>query len=253
MTADDRTASASCASTQPFTRFAADVLAHLRAALVVSLAVFVHRLPLPVTYLAGRARRSSFVLVASRPPGWRGAPLALLVLAGRRLRGRSTGSGSRERFFWLLVAAGLGLVAVGEFAYIRDAFDGTAELPLQHRLQGRLPGVVPARDRRGRGALCAPASGCAAGASRLAGRVAVVASLLLAFPVAASYSRTDGFSRTADARRDGAGCERAPGDAAAIGWLRRSVDGAPSSSRRRGRLQPRRATRASRRSPASRR
>ena len=54
------------------------------------------------------------------------------------------------RVLWLLAAVALGLVASGEFVVPPRRVRRHGELSLQHRVQDRLPGVVPARDRRRR-------------------------------------------------------------------------------------------------------
>ena len=101
-----------------------------------------------------------------------------------------------ERFFWLLAAAGLALVAVGDFAYVRDAFDGTASYRFNTVFKAGyqawfllslvaaagLTWAVSWTSRRGRLAWHAA----------LAGLVC----LLAVYPVFATYARTGGFARS---------------------------------------------------------
>ena len=95
-------------------------------------------------------------LVAGRS-GWRSGIGAALVAAS---------SSAPQRFLWILIAGGAALLLIPELLYLRDAFDGSAAVSHEHRLQGRLPGVPAARPRRG---LRAAVGGGVAAAARLAG------------------------------------------------------------------------------------
>ena len=126
-----------------------------------------------------------------------------------------------ERFLWLLIAFALALIGIGEFIYVRDAFDGTVSFRFNTVFKAGYQAWF----------LLAITAGCIVFLNRawLGRRVrrvwqvglACLALLALAYPVAATYSRSRGFghSPTLDGM---AWLERtAPSDAAAITWLRR--------------------------------
>lgn len=146
---------------------------------------------------------------------------ALLVLglvgAHAALDGRLP---ARERFAWVLIAGALLCLLVPELVYVRDSFDGSdlyrmntvfklgyqAWLMLAVAGAAVLGSALERLPRRLRLAWALP------GLALLA--------LSLVFPVAGTYARKDGFSRSPEL--DGlAWLKRsAPGDVAAIGWFR---------------------------------
>jgi uncharacterized membrane protein len=191
-------------------------------------AALAHRLAMPLRYLVWSGVLLMVVLVLLAPDRLAGLVLLLVAAAvalhaalDRRLR-------QPERFFWLLATAGLALVAVGDFVYIRDAFEGTSAF--------RFNTVFKAGYQAWFLLVIAAACGVFLTRSWLrrpllrawqAGLAALVA-LLAIYPVAGSYARTDGFSR--DPTLDGARwlAETAPDDSAAIRWLRSHVRGTPT-------------------------
>ena len=144
-----------------------------------------------------------------------GGPLLLLVA----LAGAATGVARTEgakRFAFLLLAGGLGCVLVPELVYVRDGFEGSPSYRMNTLFKvgfqawllfGIGAAVVLAAGLRRIGAWATPA-------------VVAAGALLIAFPVAAAHTRTDGFSRAATL--DGLGWldRLAPGDRPAIDWLR---------------------------------
>ena len=132
-----------------------------------------------------------------------------------------------DRFFWLLATVGLGLVALGDFAYIRDVFDGTASY--------RFNTVFKAGYQAWFLLSLVAALGIAWTTRWLRGwplrawrTVLVALAVLLAvYPTFGAYARTEGFDRTPTL--DGLAWMRdaAPGDAAAVDWLRANVRGNP--------------------------
>ena len=142
-----------------------------------------------------------------------GALALYVALSGKRPRA--------VRFLWLLIAVGLALVGIGEFAYVRDSFDGTVSFRFNTVFKAGYQAWF----------LLAVAAGCIAFWNRgwLGDRtrrlwqlgLACLVLLALAYPVAGTYSRSDGFANSPTL--DGmAWLDRtAPADAAAIRWLRR--------------------------------
>jgi uncharacterized membrane protein len=133
-----------------------------------------------------------------------------------------------ERFFWLLVAVGVGLVALGEVVYIRDVFAGTASYRFNTVFKAGYQAWY----------LLAIAAACALFWSArwlgkrtrrvwLAGLAGLVA-LALVYPVAGPYARarqSDG-ALTLDGMRWLA--RSRPDDARAIDWLQHNVHEAPT-------------------------
>ena len=211
-----------------FTRLTVDVALIYALPLWVIAAALAHRLAMPLRYLVWSGVLLMVVLVLLAPDRLAGLVLLLVAAAvalhaalDRRLR-------QPERFFWLLATAGLALVAVGDFVYIRDAFEGTSAF--------RFNTVFKAGYQAWFLLVIAAACGVFLTRSWLrrpllrawqAGLAALVA-LLAIYPVAGSYARTDGFSR--DPTLDGARwlAETAPDDSAAIRWLRSHVRGTPT-------------------------
>jgi YYY domain-containing protein len=146
------------------------------------------------------------------------AAIALGALLSRRL-------GAGERFLWLLVAGGFTCVLLPELVYVRDAFDGSVSYRMNTVFKLGYQGWL----------LLALAAACAlpwapAWLPRRAWPVwaagsAVVLLLAAVYPYAGAYSSKDGFARSPslgglDWLRD-----RAPGDPAAIAWLRANTGG----------------------------
>ena len=163
---------------------------------------------------------AAFALSALAPLDLAGAGAlvaALAVALHALLSPRLPGA---ERFFWVLVAAGIGLALAPELVYVRDEFDGGALFRMNTVFKLGFQAYV----------LLAVAAACAlpwAGrwiprrpwtAWALVGAVLLLLGLI--YPYAGNYARRDGFSRTPTL--DGLGWlrERAPGDVGAIEWLR---------------------------------
>src|SRR5205814_4973368 len=132
------------------------------------------------------------------------------------------------RFLWLLIAAGVALIGIGEFAYVRDAFDATPSFRFNTVFKAGYQAWF----------LLSVVAGCVVVWNRswlgrrvrALWRLGLAALLVLAavYPIAGAYARSRGFDRrpTLDGM---AWLERsAPGDAAAIEWLRSNVRGAPT-------------------------
>ena len=130
-----------------------------------------------------------------------------------------------ERFLWLLVSGGLACVIAPELVYVRDEFDGSdlfrmntvfklgynAWLLLALAAACALPWAAAHLPRRGWPVWAATA--------------AMLLLLGLVYPYAGTYARKAGFSRSPSL--DGLAWLRAsaPGDPAAIDWLRANTDG----------------------------
>jgi len=190
--------------------------------------IFLKRRGMPLRYVAWGAIAAAIGLILLSPShlasvfvGLSAGAFALYVaLSGERPQA--------ERFLWLLIAAGLALIGVGEFAYIRDVFDGTPSYRFNTVFKAGYQAWF----------LLAIAAGCIglgnrAWLGRRIGRtwragLACLVILALAYPFAATYSRSRGFEHTPTL--DGmAWLEQiAPGDAAAIKWLRRQDRGSPT-------------------------
>jgi YYY domain-containing protein len=130
-----------------------------------------------------------------------------------------------ERFLWLLVSGGLVCVLLPELVYVRDAFDGTDLYRMNTVFKLGYQAWL----------LLAVAAACAlpwAGAwlprrawTGWAGLTAVVLLLGAVYPYAGTYARKSAFARSPSL--DGLGWLRpsAPGDPAAIDWLRTHTPG----------------------------
>lgn len=209
-----------------FRDFAGDFLAIWGLFLWVALALFAGRFRIRARYLAWSGSVLLFVLVLLAPSRQAGVALALLLAAVAVFATLGTGTFSQPyRVLWLLAAVGLGLLASWELVYLRDAFDGTDSYRFNTVFKTGYQAWF----------LLAIVAGVALFWSShwltrririawLAG-VGVLAALALAYPAFAPYSRLLAFEQTPtlDGMR---WLERtAPDDAAAIEWLRGSVDG----------------------------
>ena len=213
---------------EPFTELMWELLLIYALPAWVLVAAFCERLGRPRRELAWASVLVLVVLVLLAPDRVAGLALLLGAVAVALHAAFDTRLGQGRRFFWILVAVGVGLVAIGDFAYIRDAFDGTPSYRLNTVFKAGyqawfLLAVAAAyavfRDdwRLRRPVLLAWRAGLAA-----------LVLVLAVYPLLGSYSRTDGFSgeRTLDGMRWLE--RRSPGDAEAIRWLRDEVDGAPT-------------------------
>ena len=144
--------------------------------------------------------------------------VALGALLSRRL-------GAPERFFWLLVAGGLVCVLTPELVYVRDAFDGSDLYRMNTVFKLGYQAWLTL-------AIAAACTLLWAGAwlprrawPVWAAGTAVLLLLGAVYPYAGTYARKGGFSRSPTL--DGLAWlrERAPGDPAAIQWLRARTDG----------------------------
>jgi len=151
------------------------------------------------------------------------ALLAVLVAVGAH-GGLSRRHGAGERFTWVLIAGGFLCLLLPEVVYVRDSFDGGAlyrmntvfKLGYQAWLLLAIAGA----------AVLAAAPGWLGRSVRIAWALPLAALLALAavYPVAGTYARKDGYSRspTLDGLR---WLEpNAPGDPAAMAWLRDNAE-----------------------------
>ena len=183
-----------------------------------------------------------------------GAP-ALAARSPRRWRAlRSRACAAPERVLWLLVAGGLACLLAARARLRARRVRRRRPVPHEHRLQARLPGVVPARHRRR-----VRAGGAGAGLPRRAwplwaavARRARCCSARL--PRRRARTRARAASRARRRSTGAAGCRPAPGDPPRIDWLREQHAAATRSCSRPSATTTRpSATRASRPSPAARR
>jgi YYY domain-containing protein len=212
-----------------FTRFASENLLIFGIPLWSVPVVFAGRWHPRFRHLVWGGSVALFVLVLLAPPRLAGLAAALTLAAAAAFA--TLGSGRitpPQRFLWLLLATALGLVAIAELVYIRDAFDGTSSFRFNTVFKTGYQawflfaivaavGAFWAADWLGRRAY----------RLWLVGFAALVV-LGLAYPIFASYSRAGAFNGTPTL--DGVRwLERdSPGDAAAIEWLRRSAVGSPA-------------------------
>jgi YYY domain-containing protein len=211
---------------RPLTAFAGDQIGLLGVFGWLLAAGFAGRL------LATRAplRTAAWIGVAALVAGSLLAPFDLagpLLVAGLvavALRAALVARLAAERFGWLLVAGGLGCVLLPELVYVRDEFDGGELFRMNTVFKLGFQAWI----------LLAVAAACALPRARRElpralqrpwGAVAVVlVGLAAVYPVAGTYARKAGFSDgpRLDGRR-----WLAPGDVAAIDWLRdRAAPGA---------------------------
>jgi YYY domain-containing protein len=214
---------------EPFTRFFGDLgLIYLVPLWVVGAAVAA-RLAAPFKYVAWTGVALLVVLVLLAPDHLAGLFLVVSVAAVAVYAAFDSGLRVAERFFWLLVAVGFGLIGLTDFAYIRDVFDGTPS----YRFNTVFKAGYQAWFLLAIAATCGLFwNGRWLRRRRLltawrAGLVVAVA-LLAVYPVAGSYARTRGFEErpTLDGLRWLT--QRDRGDVEAIRWLRSHVDGAPT-------------------------
>jgi YYY domain-containing protein len=164
-----------------------------------------------VLVLLSPRRLSNVVVVFALAAG-----TLFLALAGRRPQS--------ERLVWLLLSAAFALAGVGEFAYVRDSFEGTPSFRFNTVFKAGYQAWF----------LFAVLAGCVLFWSRgwWAGRrrglwwtgLACLVALASVYPVVGTYSRTRAFAATPTL--DGMAWleRRAPGDAAGIRWLQRHSD-----------------------------
>ena len=212
-----------------FSRFARDYVYIYGLSLWVVAALFAGRLRMPRRYLVWSGSALLFVLVLLAPSRLAGLTVVLLLAGAALYVTFATGASSQPyRVVWGLTALALGLIAAGEVVYLRDAFDGTASFRFNTVfktgyqawfLLAIVAGVSVLWSKRWLGARLRIAWLAVLG---------VLVALALVYPLAGSYSRTNRFAN--DPTLDGMAWLRtsAPGDAAAIEWLRGSVDGTPT-------------------------
>jgi YYY domain-containing protein len=213
---------------QPFTRFAGQlgliygVLAWPLAAAFAARAMATRR---PWRTAAWTAVAIAFAgsLLALADLTWAG----LLFAAGAVAAGAvlSRGIPAPERFLWLLIAGGLGCVALPEVVVVRDAFFGG---PFERMNTVFKLGYHAYLLLAVAAALALGWSGSWLGRRTWTVWAAVAAVLLLlggVYPYAGTYASRAGFARTPTL--DGLVWlrERAPGDVAAIEWLRENTPG----------------------------
>ena len=212
----------------PFTRFARDELLIYGLPLWVVLTLFASRLRMPFRYFAWGTSAAVFVLTLLAAHRLAGLLLVLVLAAFALYTTLSARLAQAQRFLWLLVTAGIGLIAVGEFVYVRDVFEGTPTYRFNTVFKAGYQAWF----------LFAVAAGCIVFWNRAwlgrrlravwgAGLAALVL-LAAAYPLVGSYARSGGFAATPTL--DGLGwLERAaPGDVRAIEWLRTNVRGSPT-------------------------
>jgi YYY domain-containing protein len=213
---------------QSFGLFARDELLVYGLFLWVIAAAYLHRaVRVSVKYLAWGSVAAIFVLVLLAPRNYAGLALLLALAAFAVYVAFDTGRSQPYRFVWLLVAAGLAAIAIGEVVYLRDFFVGTSSYRFNTVFKFGYHAWF----------LLALAATCIAFWSRawmgrrtrflwLAGLTALVA-LSLAYPVLGAYSRSRGFASSPTLDGDRWLAQKDPGDRAAIAWLR-SLQGDPT-------------------------
>jgi YYY domain-containing protein len=206
----------------PFTEFARDYAFIYGLSLWVLLALFASRLRrVPVRCLVWAGSAAFFLLVLLAPASLAGLAVMLVIAAGAVYMTFETGPAAQaERFLWLLAAVALLLVASGEIVYVRDVFEGTESF--------RFNTVFKTGYQAWFLLAIVAAVGSFWSARWLGRRVRVVwlsglgvlVALALAYPVAASYSRSGTFA--ADPTLDGLAWMRraSSDDVAGIEWLR---------------------------------
>jgi YYY domain-containing protein len=213
---------------QSFGAFARDELLVYGLFLWVIAAAYLHRAArVRLKYLAWGVVAAVFVLVLLAPRHYAGMTLLLALAAFATYIAFDPSRSQPYRFVWLLVAAGLGAIAVGEVMYLRDFFAGTSSYRFNTVFKFGYHAWF----------LLALAASCIVFWSRawmgrrvrvlwLGGLTALVA-LSLAYPVLGGYSRSQGFASSPSLDGDGWLARNHPGDPAAIAWLR-SLQGDPT-------------------------
>lgn len=215
----------------PFTRVVGDSLLIYGLPLWILATAYVYRVResgLPRRYLVWLAVLAMFLLTLLAPGRLAGLALVLAVVAFGIYTTLARHYPQSLRFFWLLVTLGTGLIAAGELVYIRDAFEGTSFYRFNTVFKLGFQAWF----------LLAIAAGCAAVWARAwlpararalwqAGTVVLIA-MAAVYTVLGPYSKSDRFSR--DPTLDGLNwlARQAPGDVAAIRWMRSNVDGKPT-------------------------
>jgi YYY domain-containing protein len=211
-----------------FSRFVADVGLIYGVPLWIVAGVCAHHLSLPFKYLAWAGVGVMVTLVLLSPSRLAGQALALSLAAfALFVAFRSAPVEPAYRALWLLIGAALGLIALGEFAYVRDVFDGTPSYRFNTVFKAGYQAWF----------LLAVVGGVAIfwNRGRLTRRVraawlvglTALAALAVVYPVAGSYSRTGGFSHHPTLQGLRWLERKSPGDVDAIHWLRANVHGSP--------------------------
>jgi uncharacterized membrane protein len=190
------------------------------------LAIYASRVltaPRPLRVAAWSAVLGAFALSLLAPLDLAGVA-ALLSLTAVAVHALLSGRlDAPERFLWLLVAGGVSCLLISELVYVRDEFQGGPMYRMNTIFKLGFQAYL----------LLAVAAACAlpwAGRwlpRRAWGVWAAVGAVLLllglVYPYAGNYAKRAGFSRTPTLHGLGWLGERAPGDVAAIAWLRENA------------------------------
>jgi uncharacterized membrane protein len=213
---------------QSFAAFSRDQLLVYGLFLWVIATAYLHRAArVRLKYLAWGLVAAIFILVLLAPRHYAGMTLLLALAAFAAYMAFDPARSQPYRFVWLLVAAGLGAIAIGEVVYLRDFFAGTSSYRFNTVFKFGYHAWF----------LLALAASCIIFWNRawlgrrtrvlwLSGLAALVA-LSLAYPVFGGYSRSQGFASSPSLEGDRWLAQRDPGDPAAIAWLR-SLRGDPT-------------------------
>jgi YYY domain-containing protein len=190
-------------------------------------ATLLARRRVPVRYLVWGGTAAAVVLVLLSPSRLASVLLSLSVIGCTLFVALAGERPQAERFVWLLVAAGIALIGIGEFVYIRDSFEGTPSFRFNTIFKAGYQAWF----------LLSVVAGCVLVWNRAwlrgwLGRFwrvgfACLGVLVLIYPVVGSYARGGGFDHSPTL--DGMAWleKRSPGDVASIRWLRSH---APASS-----------------------
>ena len=178
----------------------------------------------PAAASCGARRRRSWALSLLAGAGLAGVR-ARRAARGRRSRRCCAPAAAAERPLWALVAGGLACVLGPELVYVRDEFDGGDLFRMNTVFKLGYQAWLLLGDRRGGARWRGRALAAAARVAGWQASPAVLLLLALAYPVAGTYARRA-------ASRDGPTLDglalaraRAPGDPAAIDWLRANTPG----------------------------